>query len=142
MKVEWHDYLSVGVEEIDHQHRLLFDSYNDFFTAYQEGKGDAEVIRLFLFLEEYVATHFADEERLQLRSGFPEFEKHRRQHRELTGTVAELKESIENQGPNPNLVSSAGLLMTGWLIEHISVQDRAIGRFLMNPDCRTPRNPA
>lgn len=130
MKVEWQEYLTVGVEEIDHQHKLLFDKYNAFFTAYYEGRGDEEVIRLLGFLEDYVALHFADEESLQQRIGFPDYEKHRKQHQELTHKVAELKKRIENDGPDPNLISSAGLLMTGWLIEHISVMDRAIGRFM------------
>jgi hemerythrin len=139
MKVVWQDYLSVGVVEIDHQHKLLFDKYNAFFTAYHEGRGDKEVIRLFSFLEGYVATHFFDEERLQKRIGFPDYQKHRKQHLELIRKVAELKERLGNDGTDPSIVSSAGLLMTGWLIEHISVMDRAIGRFMKekqsHPDC-------
>jgi hemerythrin len=130
MKVEWQDYLSVGVEVIDRQHRLLIDKYNAFFTAYSEGRADKEVIRLLGFLEEYVAIHFADEETLQQRIGFPDFQKHRNQHLELTRKVAELRDRLENKGPAPDLVASTGLLMTGWLIEHISVMDRAIGRFM------------
>lgn len=130
MKVEWQDYLSVGVEEIDRQHRLLFDKYNAFFAAYSEGKADNEVIRLLDFLVDYVAIHFADEESLQQRIGFPDFQKHRNQHQEITRKVTELKERLGNKGPAPDLVASTGLLMTGWLIEHISVMDRAIGRFM------------
>jgi hemerythrin len=130
MKIEWHDYLTVGVAEIDQQHKLLIDRYNAFFTAYNEGRGDAELTRLFCFLEEYVTTHFADEERLQLRVGFPDYQNHRIHHQKLTGRVAEFKERIKSEGSEPDLISSAGLLMTGWLIEHISVMDRAIGRFI------------
>ncbi len=130
MKIEWQEYLAVGVEEIDLQHKLLIDKYNAFFTAYHEGRVDEEVTRLFGFLEEYVATHFAAEETLQKRIGFPDFLKHRQQHLELTRKVAELKERLGTEGPDPDLIASAGLLMTGWLIEHISVMDRAIGRFM------------
>jgi hemerythrin len=130
MKVEWQESLSVGVEEIDRQHKLLFDKYNAFFTAYSEGRSDEEVIRLLSFLEEYVGVHFADEERLQRLIGFPDYQKHLKQHQELSRKVAELSERFKNQGPDPNLITSTGLLMTGWLIEHISVMDRAIGRFM------------
>jgi hemerythrin len=130
MKVEWQDYLSVGVEEIDRQHRLLLEKYNAFFTAYSEGRADEEVICLLGFLEEYVAIHFADEESLQQRIGFPDFQRHRNQHLDLSRKVAELKERLESNGPAPDLVASTGLLMTGWLIEHISVMDRAIGCFM------------
>jgi hemerythrin len=138
MKVEWQEYLSVGVEEIDRQHKLLFDKYNAFFTAYNEGRGGEELIRLFGFLEEYVATHFSDEERLQRRISFPDYQKHRQQHLELTHKVAELRECLENYGTDPSLITSAGLLLTGWLIEHISVMDRAIGRFMKEKRASSP----
>lgn len=130
MRIEWQDYLSVGVEEIDLQHKLLIDKYNDFFEAFSEGRAGDEVIRLLGFLEEYVVTHFADEERLQIQVGFPDYEKHRMQHEELSRKVAELKERLGSEAPDPSLISSTGLLLTGWLIEHISVMDRAIGRFM------------
>lgn len=130
MKVEWQEYLSVGMEEIDQQHRLLFDKYNAFFSAFSEGRADEEVVRLLGFLGEYVAIHFADEERLQQRIGFPGYEAHRVQHAELSRKVVELRERIDREGVAPDLISSAGLLLTGWLIEHISVMDRAIGRFV------------
>ncbi|HEX9080111.1 MAG TPA: hemerythrin family protein [Desulfuromonadaceae bacterium] len=130
MRVEWHDYLSVGVKEIDDQHQQLFDRYNAFFAAYQEGREDAEVVELFRFLEEYAAIHFSDEERLQMRIGFPEYERHREAHLALARKIAELKGRLASEGPRPNLVTSTGLLMTGWLIEHISVMDRAHARFM------------
>ena len=130
MKVEWHEGLSVGVEEIDRQHKLLLDKYNAFFSAYSEGRPDEEVIRLLNFLEEYVVVHFADEERLQRRIGFPDFQQHQKVHQELVRRVAELRERLVTQGPDQALVASTGLLLTGWLIEHISVIDRAIGRFV------------
>ena len=141
MKVEWQEYLSVGVEEIDQQHKLLFDKYNAFFSAYYEGRGNEEVVRLLRFLEEYVAIHFADEENLQLRIGFPDYQNHRKQHRELIRKVAELKERIKNEGADANLLPSAGLLMTGWLIGHISVMDRAIGRFMKETQSQTVGKP-
>ena len=130
MKIQWQDSLAVGIKEIDQQHRRLFDKYNAFFTAYSEGRADKEVIRLLGFLEEYVASHFAAEERLQQRIGFPDYPRHRQQHLELTRQVAELKERLGDEGVDADLIDSAGILMTGWLIEHISVMDRAIGRFM------------
>lgn len=61
---------------------------------------------------------------------FPDYQKHHQQHLVLTSKVAEFKESLEKNGVTSTLISAAGLLMTGWLIEHISVMDRGIGRFI------------
>ena len=130
MKVEWQEYLAVGVVEIDNQHKRLFDKFNAFLAACEAERGAEELNRLFWFLDAYAATHFADEENLQKRIGFPDYPKHREQHQEFTRKVAELKERLLSEGPSRELISTATLTMTGWLIEHISGMDRAIGRFI------------
>ena len=137
MKIEWLEQLSVGVAEIDQQHKRLFDKINAFLTACEEGREAEEVSRLFWFLDAYVATHFADEERLQQRLGFPDYLKHRAQHQVFTAKIAELKERLDSEGPTVALVTSVGLLMTGWLIEHISFMDRAIGKFVKERQMRS-----
>jgi hemerythrin len=131
-RVEWQPYLSVGVAEIDRQHRVLFEHYNAFFAAYREGLAAEELVRLFGFLEAYVVTHFADEEKLQQQVGFPGYAKHREHHQALTQQVLELKERLLSDGATSALVGEVSLLMTGWLIEHISVMDRAVGRFVID----------
>ena len=60
MNLEWESHLSVGVDEIDEQHKLLIDKFNEFMLAYQEERGSDEMYRLFLFLDEYVISHFAE----------------------------------------------------------------------------------
>ena len=136
MKIEWPEYLSVGVAEIDHQHRQLFAKFNEFLAACEAGEGTEEVGRLFWFLGAYAATHFADEERLQKRIGFPDYPKHREQHLAFARQAAGLKERLANERPTRELISTVTLTMTGWLIEHISGMDRAIGRFMKET---TPR---
>jgi hemerythrin len=130
MKVEWQDYLSVGIAEIDYQHKQLIEKYNAFFAAYNNESRDEEVARLFYFLGTYVLTHFADEEAIMQRIGFPGLQDHLEQHRFLIAKVNTLKDRLAKEGPTPEFVCSAGLLMTGWVIEHISIMDRAIGHFL------------
>lgn len=130
MKIEWQDYLSVGVVEIDHQHRQLFEKFNAFLAACDAEQAPDEARRLFWFLDAYVVTHFADEERLQKRIGFPDYAKHREQHQAFIRQVADLKERLASEGPTRALISTMTLTMTGWLIEHISGMDRDIGRFM------------
>ena len=129
MKIAWQEYLSVGVAEIDAQHKLLFENIDALLTAHERGLGSEEVCRLFTFLDAYVATHFADEERLMQRIGFPELLKHREQHQTFIGDLSKLKERLGIEGPTESLITSVGMVTVGWLIEHISVMDRAIGRF-------------
>lgn len=138
MKVEWGEYLSVGVAEIDSQHRLLFDKFNAFLAAREKGLSAEEVNRLFSFLGTYVITHFSDEERLMQRLGFPDLQRHREAHQEFARRVAALKERLEKEGPTQSLVTTSSLFINGWLIEHIARMDRAIGRFMNEKTGSTP----
>lgn len=99
--------------------------------ASKEGRGSDEVYRLFSFLDAYVTTHFADEERLMQRISYPDYFKHREKHLEFKQTIKTFRERLENEGPTRELINSAGLLMTGWLIGHISGMDSAIGKFMV-----------
>ncbi len=126
MKVEWGEYLSVGVAEIDGQHRELFDRFNALLEAYENGSAAGEITRLFTFLEVYVVTHFSDEERLMQRIGFPAYLKHREVHKGFIRQVEALRERLENEGPNQGLIATVTLTVNGWLIEHNSWMDREI----------------
>ncbi len=85
---------------------------------------------LFWFLGSYVATHFAEEERLMLRVGFADTRNHRELHTAFAQEVDALMERFSKEGPSQDLVSTVSAFIKNWLIEHISEMDRAIGLFM------------
>jgi len=130
MQVGWGEYLAVGVVEIDDQHKELFANFNALLAAYDNGSGADEVNRLFCFLGSYVVTHFSDEERLMVKIGYPDFRKHRQMHQDFIRQIDGLKERLKSEGATPRLLTSLTLTINGWLIEHISRMDRALGKFM------------
>jgi hemerythrin len=130
MNIEWQEQLSVGVAEIDNQHRQLFDSFNAFMAACESEQGIDEVNSLFGFLSAYMVTHFADEEQLQKCIGFPDYPKHQKQHQEFTRKIAEHQDRLNSEGPSYNLVFTVAMTITDWLIDHISRMDKAIGQYM------------
>ena len=91
--LKWDDSFSIGVPEIDRQHKMLFDLTNEVAKAAAEGTGlDGPLNSLV----EYVKIHFAVEEDLMARSRFPGLDTHRKIHAELaakvTGMVGRLLE--------------------------------------------------
>lgn len=129
--VEWQESLSIGVLEVDVQHKLLFEKFNTFLAACEPAPGSDDIHRLFWFLEAYAITHFTEEEKLMQRVGYPDYVRHREQHLAFAGEVTKLKEQLKNEGPNPALIASMTLFISSWLLEHISNMDRAIGRFVI-----------
>lgn len=131
MSVEWQESLSIGVLEVDIQHRLLFDKFNSFLTAHQANTESGEgLFRLFWFLEAYAMTHFKDEEKLMQQVGFPDYLRHRELHQAFAAEIGRLKERLQKEGATQSLVSTMTTFITGWLVNHISTMDRAIGQFV------------
>jgi hemerythrin len=127
---EWDENLSIGVLEIDIQHKLLFEKYNAFLAAcHAEMEADA-IYRLLWFVEAYALTHFREEEDLMQRIGYPDYQIHREQHLKFCEDLGKLKESLRNDGPTQNIMLNMSAFISRWLIDHISNMDMAIGRFM------------
>jgi hemerythrin len=128
--LKWKEDLSIGVLEIDIQHKLLFEKFNAFLAACESQTEDDAIYRLFWFLEAYAVTHFTNEEKLMQQVAYPDFAVHREQHLAFTSQVSTLKERLRSEGPNPALISHMRMFISTWLIEHISRMDSAIGAFI------------
>ena len=130
MKIEWNESLSVGVAEIDEQHKCIFDKFNAFSKACDDGHGAGQLNELLWFLGSYVATHFASEERLMQRVGFPQYPNHHELHTAFVSEVDALMGRFSKEGPSEDLVSTVNEVLESWLIEHISITDRSIGMYV------------
>ena len=127
MAIEWTKDLETGVALIDEQHKELFDRVNKLLAASSQGRGKEEVGSLLGFLEEYVVTHFADEEKLQQESGYPEFAAHKRLH---DGFKNELAKDVEAGGPTLRSVVLTIKIVVDWLMKHIAQVDKTFGKYL------------
>lgn len=128
--VEWQDNLSIGVLEVDIQHKLLFEKFNAFLEACRDTTEADPIQRLFWFLEAYAITHFTEEEKLMQRVGFPDYLKHREEHAEFKSEIVTLKERLQKEGPTAPLVSHIKMFISRWLINHISQMDRPLAPYV------------
>ena len=58
--MEWTQDLSVGVREIDDQHKELISRMNSFFDVMKSNNREQEIMKMLDFLADYVVTHFRD----------------------------------------------------------------------------------
>ena len=130
MGISWREELSLGVDQIDNQHKELLARFDMLLTACKQGKGGEEVLYLLNFLDEYVVVHFGDEEKLQKQSRFPDYESHRLEHQSFIDKLADLKKRIADGGVQIDLVLDTNKLLLDWLIRHISIRDKAVGKHL------------
>ena len=120
--VEWSEELSVGIEEIDSQHRVLVDLLNDLHRAIVEHHGSEASQRILAELLEYTRIHFAVEESLMRILGYPDYEEHKHHHELLLNEVHTLSQKLAEGKKSVNFELLHFLKM--WLTKHIMEEDR------------------
>ena len=129
--------LTVGVHEIDAQHREFYEHVGTLHTAMKAG-GVGEVGQLFDYLATYASKHFAMEERLMLEAGYPGFPDHVAGHAAFIEGLRGWRARLREHGPSPILTVELSDWLTGWLRQHIRKLDVDMARFLRS---RTPPTP-
>lgn len=120
--VEWKPEYSVGVVEIDAQHRRLLDIINQLHEAMKLGGKPSMLAQVMNELVGYTRYHFAYEESLMESAGFPQLEEHRRKHRAMVGQV----EAFRDHATSGKASVSLNLMsfLKDWLTKHIMHTDR------------------
>ncbi len=130
MGIQWRDSLAIGVEAIDNQHKELLLRFDGLLNACEEGRGKDEMKRLLSFLEEYVQTHFRDEEALQRLHRFPGYKEHCVQHADFEARIKALRSEIDAEGISMHHVIQTNNLLLKWLLNHISKVDKELGAYI------------
>ncbi len=130
MDVVWHEGLSVGVVEIDNQHKELIKRKHYLDEALAHGRGAEELEKLCRFLEFYIVAHFQLEEFYMTQYGFPGYEEHRSVHRDFIERFLANRAAIEKQGKTDEVVRQVGNFIADWLSKHILHEDQEFGAFL------------
>jgi hemerythrin len=120
--VEWSNDLSVGVEEIDEQHKVLVGLVNEMHDAIHERHGSEVVRNILSKLADYTRIHFAVEESLMRILNYPGYEEHKVQHEELLRHVVELVEKVDS-GKTAIGFELMHFLKV-WLTKHIMESDK------------------
>lgn len=128
--MQWTDDLSVGVDLIDNEHKALINAINELFDACSKGLGRKKISDTLNFLQNYVKTHFSDEENLQKECGYPDRPNHMKIHAAFVNDVSKYSKRLETEGANIALVAEFNGFVTNWLIYHISREDKKIGQFI------------
>ena len=128
--MEWTQDLSVGVKQIDDQHKELISRMNGFFDVMRSGNKEQEILKMLDFLADYVVTHFRDEEQLQLSSGYPKYEEHRQLHKEFIADVTKMRADLEKGGFTVATGSLISSTLIAWLTLHIRKADKEVGMYI------------
>jgi hemerythrin len=133
--LEWTADLAINVLDIDGQHQELFKRINRFFEAVDRRAGNSELKEFFLFLEDYVITHFRTEEGYMDRHlgyDYPDFERHKSQHQAFIRDFREFSQDLDNPEVSELIVTEFRDWMRNWWLLHINNIDKGLGRSLQS----------
>ena len=126
--ITWKASLETGHAKIDDQHRSLVAAFNELHAAMKQGKGKDELGRTLAFVKNYTMEHFAMEEELMDRFGYPGAIEHKGIHGSLVSQVTELCHRFEEG--RTSLTLPVMDFLEGWLVDHIQGEDVRLAQFL------------
>jgi hemerythrin-like metal-binding protein len=92
---QWNPAYSVNIGSIDAQHRSLLTIGGELCHAISTGQGKAAQIRILDHLSQFLAMHFAHEERLMKTHGYPALAAHQAEHGVLAARVVRFRDDVE-----------------------------------------------
>jgi hemerythrin-like metal-binding protein len=120
--------LSVGVRDIDDQHRALVDILNRLGDVVQGEQPEWDESAVLDELVRYTETHFRFEETLMQKVGYAQAAVHEQQHQDLVRQVLDMASRL-TRGDHPE-AEELVVFLRDWLTAHIMGTDRELGRAL------------
>ncbi len=118
--VNWSSAYSIGLSDIDDQHRELLDLINRLWVSAVRRPDAREVSRIIEELERYTIAHFTAEEAFMRISEYPGFAQHKLAHDSFVERISRARAALKaGQAPSLELLH----FLKDWLINHILAAD-------------------
>lgn len=123
----WDEKYSVGVRELDSQHKTLVDMLNELFEAMQASKANDVIGGIVKRLVDYTKTHFATEERYMQQHGYPDLASQKAEHAKFAEQVMAFKNDFDSGKVSISVTVTS--FLKNWLVQHISGSDKKYAPF-------------
>ncbi|MGK2741604.1 bacteriohemerythrin [Tepidicaulis sp. LMO-SS28] len=129
----WLESFKMNIDEVDIEHRHLFDSLNELVTLSQQLE---EAVQLDMLLFHAITSHklhFIHEEALMARKNFPGLDAHALEHRRLEIETDQLYAEFLSLSPEaPDRRGAAVLKIRNALLDHFLHYDLAYKSHMLN----------
>ncbi|MFO7569682.1 MAG: bacteriohemerythrin [Smithellaceae bacterium] len=131
---QWDDSLSVGIAEIDRQHKQLVEMIGKLNDEMRQGKGKDVLEKILIGMVNYALMHFETEEKYFLKYGYADAENHSKVHQAFVAKVGEFRKDYAS-GRKGLTIEVMDFLMD-WLQKHIKGEDKKYAPFLISKGLR------
>ena len=129
-KIAWDNNLSIGIESIDSQHKMLIERLQAVTEAIESNQGEGTIAKTLDFLLDYTDFHFSEEEKQMAEHDYPGLDLQKQQHAEFKEAVNQMIEDFEAEGAVKDIADHIRDFLFNWLKKHIKEVDHQFGQFL------------
>lgn len=117
---------ATGVDEIDAQHREMFDIANRLVDAARQGRPQKEVEQILDLLGKHAVAHFACEENIMERRKCSSCVANKLAHKWFLQDFADLRERFDSNGVTPDFIDEFEEKVCAWLTAHLLAIDTSL----------------
>lgn len=125
---EWNESYDVKVERFNAQHRHLFEIVKKLYAAIENKDDRLALAGIINDLIRYSKEHFTEEEMSLLKSQYPGYDKHRKQHKLFIDKIEQI--AIDYNSGKHLLHFDILILLKNWVLQHIMIADKEYGEYL------------
>lgn len=128
--IKWSDDYLIGIEEIDNQHKKLFEITDEAFNLLKDGfrvdKYD-EIVSILEELKSYAIYHFKSEEEYMLKIGYKRYFSQKVEHDDFIEKINNIDLYKVDENQNAYLMSIVEFAVQ-WISDHIIQKDMLIAK--------------
>ena len=117
--LQWNAMYESGVQEVDEQHKKLFEMVNAFDKSIRDQTAEKTINETLDFLGNYVQTHFKHEEKCMAEMRCPVAEKNVHAHNAFLQTYTEFVQRFKSEGFSDVLAKELHKTAEALLVKHI-----------------------
>lgn len=132
--MEWTPKMSVGLAELDDDHKQLIRVINQLGSDYKSEDRRAAIRQSLVALRRYAEFHFAREEKVMMACAYAHLEEHQGEHRDFVQRIQELTRQFDSDPDDMAEIVNEELMnfLRDWLTQHIMIEDKAYGSTIEN----------
>ncbi len=128
-QVLWSEEYAVGNEQIDSQHKSLFEILNKLRISISNKQEKRYIDKNIMELQHYTVMHFSAEELYMSDAMYKNMDKHILQHDFFTGKIKELDPANDSNSVDTKIELLE--FLTEWLFNHVLTEDKKAASFIL-----------
>lgn len=128
--IDWSDLMSVGINDMDDEHKELFIRINNLLKALLGGTKEYSIVELVTSINEYIVYHFRDEEKMLESYNYPHLDEQKKLHAIYEREFGLIEEQLRAGKFDATLLIDIQDKVINWLLNHIAKVDKKYGIYI------------